>query len=523
MRTLAADSNRTVGRRSASVALGFAIVALAGAQTAAGEGQAAVATRQANATAAAAAKQAAPATPVVTGERWVATWGTALQLARFGGGPGGRPLGPPGAPGAPAPPGGSVAATPAGSGAAMPPPARPVPPAQGFPPRRFAAPVEIPRLGDQTVRMIVRTSVGGRRVRVRLANAFGGSAVTIGAAHIARRQDGSTIVPGSDRRLSFGGAPTTVVYAGQTVLSDPVDFEVPPLTDLAVSLYVAGDAGQPTAHRFGLRSTYVSKPGNHAAAATIDALETTTESYYWLAGVDVLAPAAAGTIVAFGDSITDGDQSTPDTNRMWPALLAARLQANPATRQVGVVNAGIAGNRLLGDNNGGVVRFVAHALTVPGVRWITVLEGINDITIAGRRLTQAAAAPAGAPGSTPAPAFSADDLIGAYRQMIEAAHLQGIRVIGCTMTPFGGSSAYSERGEAIRQAVNDWIRTSGAFDAVVDFDAVTRDGADPQRFRAEAESPDLLHPGDGGYRLMADAFDLALFAPGAIAAEPGRR
>ena len=304
-----------------------------------------------------------------------------------------------------------------------------------------------------------------------------------------------------------------------------MDLEVPPLTDLAVSLYIAGEAGAPTAHRFGLRPTYVSTAGNHAAASAIDALETTTESYYWLAGVDVLAPAGAGTIVAFGDSITDGDQSTPDTNRMWPAILAARLQAQAATRGVGVVNAGIAGNRLLGDNNGGVVRFVAHALTVPGVRWITVLEGINDITFAGRRFGQPpAGAPAGPPATTPAlPPVTADDLIGAYRQMIESAHLHGIRVIGCTLTPFGGSSAYSERGEAMRQAVNDWIRTSGAFDAVVDFDAVTRDAKDPQRFRPEAESPDLLHPGDGGYRLMAEAFDLALFVRPAVVATPGRR
>ncbi len=161
--------------------------------------------------------------------------------------------------------------------------------------------------------MIVRTSIGGRRVRIRLANAFGGTTVSIGAAHVARRASGSAIVAGSDRPLLFGGKPTTLLYAGQAIVSDPVDLEVPPLTDLAVSLYVAGDADAPTAHRFGLRPTYVSTTGNHAAAPAIDALEKTTESYYWLAGVDVLAQADAGTIVAFGDSITDGDQSTPDT------------------------------------------------------------------------------------------------------------------------------------------------------------------------------------------------------------------
>ena len=181
------------------------------------------------------------------------------------------------------------------------------------------------------------------------------------------------------------------------------------------------------------------------------------------------------------------------------------MLADRRTAHVGVVNTGISGNRLLGDNNSGLARFAAHAVTVPGVRWITLLEGINDITAATR--TQP-------PGSPPPPAFTADDLIAAYRQVIAAAHLHGIKAIGCTLTPFGGSSVFTAAGEAIRAKANDWIRTSGAFDAVVDFDAATRDAADPTRFRAEADSPDLLHPGDGGYRLMAEAFDLAIFRTG---------
>ncbi len=191
--------------------------------------------------------------------------------------------------------------------------------------------------------------------------------------------------------------------------------------------------------------------------------------------------------MTFGDSITDGDQSTPDTNGMWPALLSARLQASPRTSHIGVVNAGISGNRLLGDNNSGLARLVSHALSVPGVKWLTLLEGINDITAATR------------PGAGPqAPPFTADDLIAAYRQVIEMAHVQGVKVIGCTLTPFGDSNVYTEGGEAIRQKANDWIRTSGAFDAVVDFDAATRDPAHPTRFRAEADSPDMLHPGTPG-------------------------
>lgn len=455
-----------------------------------------------------AASGAVSAQRAATGEQWIATWGTAQQLVRLPGGLGGRG-GPP-----PSPPGGGTAPGP-GQPAAAPPP--PVP---GAPARRFAAPPEIANITEQTVRMIVRTSVGGRRVRIRIANAFGAPSLSIGAAHLALRATESATVPGTDRTLTFGGQPTATVYAGQVLVSDPVDLAVPPLTDLAVSLYVPGDAGLPTSHRFGLRPTYLSAPGNYAASASIENVAMTTQSYYWLAGVDVLGPPEGGTLVTFGDSITDGDQSTPDTIRMWPALLAARLQANAATKHVGVVNAGISGNRLLGDNTSGVVRFVEHALSVPGVKWITVLEGINDISGATR---QNPGALTGGAAPAPARAFSADDLIRAYRQMIELAHLRGVKVIGCTITPFGGSSTFTERGEAIRQAANEWIRKSGAFDAVVDFDAATRGNADPLRFRAEADSPDLLHPGDSGYRLMADAFDLAVFTRRDSPARTSRR
>jgi len=407
------------------------------------------------------------------GQQWIATWGTAQQQARIL---------------APAAPRGQSPA-----------PAAPVtpPPAPAAPARRFGIPPAIADINGQTVRMIVRATVGGRSVRVRLSNAFGAAAVSIGSAHLAQRESGSAIVRTSDRVLTFSGRPTATMYAGQVLISDPVSLTVAPLSDLAVSLYIANDAGVPTGHTFGLRPTYVSTTGDFTGAASIENLTETTQSYYWLTGVDVLAPADSGTLVTFGDSITDGDQSTPDTLQMWPAMLARRLQAHPATRQIGVVNAGISGNRVLGDNNSGLARFQRDALSVPGVRWITVLEGINDISGATRQND---------PG-----AFGADDLIAAYRQMIELAHQRGVQIIGCTITPYGGSSAFRERGEQIRAAVNEWIRKSGAFDAVIDFDAATRDAADPQRFRAAADSPDLLHPGDAGYKLMADAVDLKIF------------
>jgi lysophospholipase L1-like esterase len=413
-------------------------------------------------------------------QRWVATWGTAQQAFR-----------------APAPASAPPPASAAPGGASPGAPAAP-PAGRAGPQRRFGVPAALPGLRDQTIRMIVRTSIGGQTVRVRLSQAFGAPAVTLGAAHIATRAADSAVVPDSDRALTFSGAQTTTIYAGQVVVSDPVKLDVRPLSDLAVSLYFPGETGPPTGHTFGLRPTYVAKQGDATAAVSLTDLATTAESYYWLTGVDVLAPASAETLVTFGDSITDGDQSTPDTIGMWPALLAARLQGNKATAGIGVVNAGISGNRVLGDNTSGLARLVRDVLAVPGVRWMTVLEGINDITGATR---------SGQAGST----FTADTLIAAYKQMIETAHLHDVKVIGCTLTPYGGSNVYTEEGEAIRQAVNGWIRTGGAFDAIFDFDAATRDPQDPSRFRPDVDSPDMLHPANSGYALMANSIDLSVF------------
>ena len=419
-----------------------------------------------------------------TGEHWVATWATAQQLAVTGGGLAGR---------------GAVA----GSGAAaatVAAPTPPPPPAPGTPQRRFPVPPTLAGLNNQTVRMIVRTSIGGSRVRIRVSNAVGGASVLLGAAHVAIRAKDSAIVPASDRVLTFGGRPSPTIYAGQVLYSDPVTLTLPPLTDVAVSLYFPRQTSAQTNHRFALHDTYVSKEGDFTAQASIVDPASTMQSYYFLAGVDVVAPADAGTLVTFGDSITDGDQSSLSTNSEWPAVLAARLQAHKATVHIAVVNAGISGNRILGDNGGGMVRLFHDALYQPGVKWISLLEGINDISGGARQ--------------TGPNAFSADDLIAAYKQVIEMAHAAGVRVIGCTLTPFGGSSAYSDRGEEIRSAANAFIR-SGAFDAVIDFDAAVRDSAEPKRFRKEADSPDLLHPGDAGYKLMGESVDLSIFVPGA--------
>jgi lysophospholipase L1-like esterase len=401
-------------------------------------------------------------------DRWVATWATSQQLY------GTR----------------AAAAAPA-----TPPPAPAPAPPPGTPGRRFPIPEPLTSLDGQTVRMIARISMGGSNVRIRLDNSLGLGTVQIGAAHIALRAEGSTIQPGTDRTLTFSGKSAAIMYAGETLISDPVSLNLPPLSHVAVSLFIPGQTGAPTNHRFALHTTYISPKGDFSGQASLSDA-TTRESWYWLAGIDVLAPPDAGTLVTFGDSITDGDQSTPETDGMWPAILAARLQANKATSSIAVVNAGISGNRLLGDNSSALARLYHDVLSQPGIRWVSVLEGINDITGGSRN---------------GAMTITADQIISAYRQIIENAHLFGVKVIGCTLTPYGGSNVYNDYGESVRTAVNQWIRTGGGFDAVVDFDAAIRDPKDPKRFRPEADSPDMLHPANPGYKLMGDAFDLSIF------------
>ena len=406
-------------------------------------------------------------------EHWVPTWGTAQQLVRI------TSAMPPATP--------PVSATqPA-----------PAPPATATPP-----PFRVTTLNNQTVRMILRTSMGGRRVRVKLSHAFGMPLpVTVGSAHIARRSAEAGIVAGSDRALTFGGKASFTLMPGVVVVSDPVDLDVPALSDLAVSLFFPRDTGAPTTHATGLRPTYVSAEGDFSGASEFP-LAGTTQQYYWLSSVEVVAPESAGAVVAFGDSITDGARSTPDTNHSWPALLAARLAASKATANIGVVNEGIGGNRLLTDANGlsgvsALARFDRDVLSHPSVKWLMILEGINDI---GSLANPAANLP-----------VTSDDLIWVLKEMVARAHAQGIKVIGCTLTPYGGAGYARDEGEAMRAAVNEWIRKSGTFDAVVDFEAATRDSADPKKFKAEFDPGDHLHPNNAGYEAMANAVDLSIF------------
>jgi lysophospholipase L1-like esterase len=223
--------------------------------------------------------------------------------------------------------------------------------------------------------------------------------------------------------------------------------------------------------------------------------------WYWISAVDVLAPKDSASIVAFGDSITDGATSTPDTDRSWPSQLAERLEANKATAKFAIVNEGISGNRLLNDGAGvsALERFDRDVLSQPGVKWLIVLEGINDIGIGSL------------PGAEPADAVTADDLIAGCKQIIERAHVHGIKVMGATLTPYVGAAYASDQGEMIREAVNKWTLTSGAYDATVDFDAVVQDPSNPKQIRPAYNIRDHLHPNDEGYKAMADAVNLSIF------------
>ncbi|HYR44139.1 MAG TPA: SGNH/GDSL hydrolase family protein [Terriglobia bacterium] len=352
---------------------------------------------------------------------------------------------------------------------------------------------------DQTVRMIVHAGLGGRRARVTLSNAFGNGPLTIGAAHLALRSKESAIVAGSDRALMFNGKPNITIAPGAHVISDAVDLDVPQLGDLAISVYVPGNSGQLTMHNTGLHTTYIAKGNVTGEPALNDA--TTTRSWYWTSVVEVMAPADTAAIVAFGDSITDGATSTNDANRSWPSILAQRILAIPGSPRLTVLNEGISGNRVLADGAGvnALARFDRDVFGHAGVKWLFIMEGINDIGQTTR-------------ANATVPPVTADELIAATKQMIERAHTHGIKVIGCTLTPYEGAAYYSEKGEEIRQAVNRWIRTGGAFDAVVDYDAVTRDSANPKTFKAGFNDGDHLHPNDAGYKAMADSVDLAIFS-----------
>jgi lysophospholipase L1-like esterase len=350
-----------------------------------------------------------------------------------------------------------------------------------------------------TLREIVHISIGGPSVRVILTNEFGLDPLTISAAQIALSSGTSAATPGTATALTFGGKPSIVIPPGALAVSDPAALKVAPASNLAVSLFLPDQpVNQLTFHPFADQTSYL-VPGNVINAATLD---TPTPFFTWdfLKGVDVTADNKAASIVTFGDSITDGAHSTRDANARWPDILARRLQADKKTAHLGVLNQGIGGNRILHDNTGpsALARFDRDVIAQTGVKYLVIMEGINDIGHA-------------TDPSKPYDIVTADDLIAGLTQLATRAHTHGIKVYGATLTPFVGAKYQSPAGEEMRQAINSWIRTTNQLDGVIDFDKVTTDPTHPGMFLILDDSGDHLHPGDAGYKAMGDSIDLNLF------------
>jgi lysophospholipase L1-like esterase len=348
-----------------------------------------------------------------------------------------------------------------------------------------------PGLADTTLRQVIRVSIGGRHLRVRFSNAFGAKPLTIISADLAKHAGGAAIRPESRKPLTFGGRTSVTIPQGAPVVSDPVDFDLAPLSDLAVTVRVKDPTDAVTGHP-GARCTSYLQTGDAVAEPDLPRA-VRTPHWYYLCGVDVDASDAEATAVAvLGDSITDGRGSPTDGNGRWTDHLAHRLHQGEKTSRVGVLNQGLGGNRLLNDGLGPNVlaRLDRDVLAQPGVRWLIVLEGINDL---GTRSAKA------------------HDVIGAYEQIILRSHARGIKVYGATILPCEGSFYFNPQLEIARQEVNAWVRGSGRFDAVIDFDTATRDPQKPSRLSATVDGGDHLHPGPEGYRIMADAVDLELF------------
>jgi lysophospholipase L1-like esterase len=430
------------------------------------------------------------ATAAAPPDHWVGTWATAPMAANNG-----RAATLTVAPPVVAPPGNSTASAPASTQTPTPAaaPAQTVAPASG----RSAA--IIYGTSDFTLREIVHISIGGPTVRVVFTNEFGTDPLTIGAAHIAVSQGGSTINLVSAAGLTFGGRTTVTIPPGALVVSDPAEVKVPAGSDLAISFLLPAQPIHQLSEHISADQTSYTEAGNVVGAKTLD---KPTEIYSWLfvKGVDVKVDARSAAVVVFGDSITDGAFAALDQNARWPDELARRLRADKKTAGIGVLNEGIGGNRVLHDNTGpsSLARFDRDVIAQAGVKYLIVLEAINDIGHAydtGRAYD----------------VVSADDLIAGYVQMAERAHMHGIKVYFGTLTPYTGAKYASPAGEEVRQALNQWIRTTSQIDGFIDFDKATQDPAHPEMYLPANDHGDHLHPSDAGYKAMGNAIDLNLF------------
>jgi lysophospholipase L1-like esterase len=360
-------------------------------------------------------------------------------------------------------------------------------------------------LNGQTIREHVRLSLGGDKIRIRLSNRFGTGDLVVGAVHVALHGTGAGTLPGTDRTITFSDQPSFTIPVGAQVVSDEISLSVKALDEIAVSIFLPGPTGPLTIHQLGVSTTYISPAGDFTATGVMP-VSTTSLSRYLLSEVEVLRPNAVA-VVTLGDSITDGFNSTVDANRRWPDFLAERLRsqqsATPGMKPVAVVDEGISGNRLLHNIAGpnAQERFDRDVIAQSHVRWVTVLEGINDL---------------GFPGSVEpdAPRVTFKQVVGAYKQVIARAHAAGLKIYGCTLTPFEGTTFpgyFAPDKESVRRDINSWIRNSGQFDAVIDFDLAIRDPSHPTRMLPAYDSGDHLHPNDLGYLTMANAVPLSLF------------
>jgi lysophospholipase L1-like esterase len=357
-----------------------------------------------------------------------------------------------------------------------------------------------PSFSNQTIRMVVHSSVAGSGARITLSNRYSTTPLDATAVDVAVQASGGSATRGTFHNVTFGGSRHLTVPAGEEAVSDVIPISVSAGENLLVSLYVPGTTGMSTWHSDAFDTTYIAS-GNHTGDDTADAFGSTTTSWYYLAGLDVVSPTATGAVVAFGDSITDGYHSSTGTYTRWPDFLGRRLGTEAGPQKLSVVDAGIGGNRVLTDvpnlwqGVSALKRFKHDALGQPGVKDVILFEGINDI---GNN-----AGPGGAP-------LTAQDLIDGYRTLIDESHAAGVDVIGATLMPDEGNGYYTPAAEALRQSVNDWIRTSGAFDGVIDFDKTMRDPANPAALNPAYDSGDHIHPNDAGMKVMADAIDLRL-------------
>jgi lysophospholipase L1-like esterase len=349
---------------------------------------------------------------------------------------------------------------------------------------------------DQTVRDVVHLSVGGVEIRVRISDVFGTGPLQISDVRVALSAGGARTVPGTSRRVTFDGSDQVTIPAGQREFSDPVHMRVGDGQNLAISIFFRHATGRATWHPAAIRTSYYSTPGDHSAAASGADYPHRTAAWYFLDGVDVINPSVYGAVVTLGASTTDGVRSAWGANERYPDDLARRLLGLPAGLRLSVLNAGLSGNQLL--TNGGtagqsaLARFDRDVLEQSGVRVVIIWEGTNDI---GDHADMTAAR-----------------LIAGYRRLIAEAHARGVAVVGATLQPYAGARYYSPHGNEVREQVNRWIRTSGAFDAVADFDAVLRSPTDPIRLRPAYDSGDHLHPNDAGYLAIAYAINPWLLA-----------